>query len=101
MPYINPHTDSYLAAKEILAGSERVKEKLIVHRDRTEYRLRFSPLPKGFRQLTAFQGALLANKGKNRHGGIDYSMRASLINDWVEFTGTFYTKGLTKVRRGC
>ncbi|ANT70198.1 hypothetical protein [Aeromonas hydrophila] len=101
MPYINPHTDSYLAAKEILAGSERVKEKLIVHRDRTEYRLRFSPLPKGFRQLTAFQGALLANKGKNRHGGIDYSMRASQINDWVEFTGTFYTKSLEKVRGGC
>ncbi len=49
MPYINPHIDTYQAAKEILAGSERVKEKLIVHRDRTEYHLRFSPVPKRFR----------------------------------------------------
>lgn len=100
MPYINPHIDTYQAAKEILAGSERVKEKLIVHRDRTEYHLRFSPLPKRFRELTAFQGSLLANKGKNRHGGIDYSMRVSQINDWVEFAGTFYTKSLAKMRGG-
>lgn len=99
MPYINPHKDAYQMAQEILAGSERVKVKLVVLDGRTEYSLRYSPVPVRFRELTAFHGSLLANKGKSRHGGIDYSMRVSQINDWVEFTGTFYTKNLLKGKR--
>lgn len=98
MPYINPYKDDHQLVRVILAGSERVKEKLIVHRDRTEYRLRYSPVPPRFKELTAFHGSLLANKGKNRYGGIDYSLRVSQINDWVEFSGTVYTKNLVRGR---
>lgn len=94
MPYVNPHKENYLHALDILAKSECVKAKQIKHDGRTEYLLRYSPLPARYKELAEFHGALLANKGIHRYGGVGYSMKASPINDWVEFAGVVYTKGL-------
>lgn len=96
MPYINPHKETYKNLLEILEGCELQKIKLVAHKDRTEYKLRYLPLPKRFRELTAFHGALLAGNGKNRYGGMDYNVRVSQINDWVEFSGVIFTKNLIK-----
>ncbi|MGL5156252.1 MAG: hypothetical protein ACRC9H_15225 [Aeromonas veronii] len=92
MPYVSPYKKDYQELLEILAQSECTIDKAIKHTGRTVYLLRYSPLPKRYKELREFHGALLASKGKFRHGGMDYGMKASPINDWIEFTGTFFTK---------